>query len=364
MAHPKVYILNFDSAKCKALESEHVSAGPGESKSCRRNHLHRPQPALMRRGAQFENTGQGAAYGDARTKPGRDVFRLAISCIWRNDMRQTGKGKSGERNQTKKDASARRISRMILSAVLIAADTFTVFGDSFPRTGPKDFVPNDQRSVGGIYYQNNMALIYQYRIDFFHNVGPSEAKKIGQETGRRKPSPVKPFKSMTFQQRLNWDYPSRSVLATEVRTDPVPAVAVCTDPTIPYSSNDPEESAIVGRGGIIAHNPKGEFHDFCGVIDADGTIAAQVPWKLPIYEPLGISSDGKEALFGAGHMGMAGKDADYPELLCQYFIHWTYPNKIEKIDVQKLSNKEFHAMEDKFGFVVAREPDVHEHAIK
>ncbi len=102
---------------------------------------------------------------------------------------------------------ARRMAGMILAAVLIAAETFTVFGDSFPSAGPKGFVPKDQGSVGGIYYKNNMALIYQYRIDFFRNVRLDEAKKISQETGKGKPSPVQPFKSMTFQQHLDWKYP-------------------------------------------------------------------------------------------------------------------------------------------------------------
>ena len=265
---------------------------------------------------------------------------------------------------------ARRGAGLILAAVfmLIAAGTFTVFGDSFPGTAPKNFVPKDQGSISYIDYQNNMALMYQYRIDFFHNVGPSEAKKIGQETWHGRPRvgirpSVRPYKSMTFQERITWKFPSPYE---------GPAAAVCTDPTIPYSSKDPEESAVVGRGGIIARNPKGKFHNFCGVIGVDGTIIAQMPrpWKLPIYKPLGILSDGKEALFGAGHWGtilykyydeMAANE--HNAFVYQYLIHWTYPNKIKKIRIGALSVEKFNALREKFGVHILNQ-DVYEHAIK
>ncbi len=216
-------------------------------------------------------------------------------------------------------------------------------------------MPKDQRG-GGIYYKNNMALIYQYRIDFFRNVGLDEAKKISQEAERGKPSPVQPFKSMTFQQHLDWKYPPNM--------ESVPAAAVCTNPTIGYSipfsdQSTKEEEAILGpqvtRGGVLLRNPKGQFHDFCGVINADGSIAQMPrPWKLPMYNPLGISSDGKEALFGAGHMGMASEDADYPEFICQYFIRWSYPNKIEKL---KITQDKFHVMVSEFGALECAPPN-------
>ena len=105
-------------------------------------------------------------------------------------------------------------------------------------------------------------------------------------------------------------------------------------------------------------NPKGEFHDFCGVIGVDGTIIAQMPrpWKLPMYNPLGISSDGKEAVFGAGHRGMVKDDPEHQEFVCQYIIHWKYPNKIEELDALKLTENQFNSIVEKFENVGAWPP--------
>lgn len=157
---------------------------------------------------------------------------------------------------------------------------------------------------------------------------------------------------MTFQEAIN----VKPTPSWPPKTNP--AIAVCTDPTLDYEPRTEAEQTIVGIGKSMPwRNPKGEFHDFCGVIGADGTIIAQIPgeWNLPTYtKPLGILPDGKEALFGVGHMGMASEDADYPEFICQYFIRWSYPNKIEKI---KTTQDKFHAIVSEFGALECAPPN-------
>ncbi len=87
----------------------------------------------------------------------------------------------------------------------------------------KNFVPTDQSSIGYAYYQNNMALIHQYRIDFFHNVSPAEEKH-----GIK--SSVKPYKSVNFKEALRRKLPFQNK---------GPAILVCTDPLLDYLPGTP-----------------------------------------------------------------------------------------------------------------------------
>ena len=223
----------------------------------------------------------------------------------------------------------------------------------------KNWTPLDNKGVKSDRNKNDLAVVYQYRIEFFH-LKPSEIEPSG--IVRISKISEKPHKIMTFQDNVINAAPMSCADCTG------PAIAVCTDPEQGYFARTKAEQTIVGRDPIPWHNPKGEFRDFCGVINVDGTIAAQIPgeWNPTTYtEPLGILSDGKEALFGVGHMGLVRippskySEGGYevPAFICQYFIHWTYPNKIEKIDIQKLTRDEFHAIEDKFRTAVMRPDD-------
>lgn len=243
------------------------------------------------------------------------------------------------------------MKKIFLSLVLIVAGNFMAFGQNNPVNIPKGYVPKDQQAYGYFEYQNNVALAYRYKIEFFRNVGSGEGQKIAQEgqRGQRPSSGIQPFKTITFQEVIS-----------VVKSFPKgPAILVCTDPTHKYETSDLAEAKVLGirpvRDRILLRNPKGEFHDFCGVIGVDGTIVAQMPrpWNLPLYEPLGILSNGKEALFGVGHTGYMRGDTDNPNFICQYFIRWTSPNKIEKVEV---TQDKFHAMVNKFGALECAPP--------
>ena len=223
----------------------------------------------------------------------------------------------------------------------------------------KNFVPTDQSSIGYAYYQNNMALIHQYRIDFFHNVSPAEEKH-----GIK--SSVKPSKSVAFKEALRIKLPFQNK---------GPAILVCTDPLLDYLPGTPKEQEILGpQGGIHWRNPNGQYHDFCGIINLDGTIVARIPgeWNLPTYtRPLGILSDGKEALLGVGHWGVVPVDPKktydgvdrVDAMVYQYLILWRYPNKIEKFRIGALSADKFNALRDKFRVNMLNQ-DAYEHEIK
>ncbi len=212
----------------------------------------------------------------------------------------------------------------------------------------KTWTPEDNEQLGYYKHENKLAVVYQYRIEFF-NLKPSEIEPSGRVSISK--ISEKPHKIITFQEVIR----AAPVIWFEATG---PSIAVCTEPKQGYLARTEAEQAIIGRDPVSWHNPRGKFHDFCGVINVDGTIAAQMPrpWNLPIYKPLGISSDGKEALFGVGHWGMIKEDSDNPNFVCQYFIRWSYPNKIEKIETQKLTENQFNAIVQKFGNVNAWPP--------
>ena len=229
----------------------------------------------------------------------------------------------------------------------------------------KNWTPKD--NIPGAYYEykNELAAVYAYRIEFFRLKSSELATPMDYVRGKAKIN-EKPFKIITSQEILrikpHWLYFSGQ------------SFVVCTDPLLYYTPHyGTSEYAILGNRGIHWRNPKGTLHNFCGVFGVDGTLITRIPgeWNLPTYtRPLGILSDGKEALLGVGHWGVVlykdydeTKASEHDDFVYQYLLHWTYPNKIEKFRIGALSADKFNALRDKFRVNMLNQ-DAYEHEIK
>ena len=216
-----------------------------------------------------------------------------------------------------------------------------------------NFVPQDQTPVKCYQHGQNAAVVYQYRIEFFHLKQDESLRHVHLKSGVKVAEP--PYKVMTFQQTINtapgnwYSYEGQFML-------------VCTNPMRDYLARTENEEALMGgRRGVAWRNSAGELHDLCGAIDLETAKISPIPteWNPPVFTlPLGMLQDGTQGLLGVGEYtaSTTGDQADENEsgdgqgshFAYRYLIRWAQPDKVEKIEIKNLSDHEFNDLADRF----------------
>jgi hypothetical protein len=237
----------------------------------------------------------------------------------------------------------------------------------------KPFAPKDDRAI--IYwYENKIAAVYQYRIEFYElpkNVelyfkecgelpktqkGPTAGKfrfarkgtvKVISATytkekiyGTKSPYKLNPKKTIKLRNIIQW-WPD-----WQEEGGKRDYLLICTHPMMGYAGTDNEEQEEIAIRLENTHshypwkNPEFDFENFCGIISIDGNIIFQLPIKQEtsnsVAEPFGLSENGKKAILGIGKVSECEETANCYIIKAKDFreiLIWDYPDKISKISV-------------------------------
>lgn len=196
---------------------------------------------------------------------------------------------------------------------------------------PADSVPVDFWTE-----KNRMALVYQYRVDFFR-LPESAAKKVPNLNSALKTIKklgLKPRKEMTFKHPLDRYIVRQS---TPVTTPPV--IWLCESFTAQYMTQTPGEEKIIGFGKKRT-NQSGKYNDFCGAVSVDGKIIYQIPIRQhypgQLLEIRTIINDKKGQrvllILGSEILDEDGEEAvAHPSKL----LFFWYPNRLKILNVKR-----------------------------
>lgn len=241
----------------------------------------------------------------------------------------------------------------------------------------KPFVPKDNRAVV-FKSSNSVALVYQYRIEFYklpedveiyidsnedgelrkHELKPfsnrigyvkfcykNSVHKIKSKRGYTVPIQVyratselklKPHKVMTFKNGLS--------VAPLSPSDNQRAILICSYP-IPESGYTPSDKEEWDEYFLLRDewpgkkwtNKNGQYDEFYGVIDIEGNIIGEIPFKVhfpdSVIQPLNVSNDGTKAVLVIARWGPEPEDGINTFVDYREYLLWEYPNKVKKMTI-------------------------------
>ncbi len=239
----------------------------------------------------------------------------------------------------------------------------------------KPFTPKD--SWAKVFKSsNNVALVYQYRLEFYKlpadievyldTEGDGELRKYGEEpyasrvghikfshvnsvykikTKRHYSDPrdvyhttsevrLKPHKTMTFRRHCY-----HAPLEQEQGT-----LLLCTSPSedggyMPTTKEEWDERIMLGDEwpGMKWLNKNAQIDKFCGVVDIKGNLMGEIPFEVQfpdsVLEPLNLSPDGKKAVLGIASWGPEPADGIETFVDHREYLLWEYPDKIRRIAI-------------------------------
>lgn len=214
----------------------------------------------------------------------------------------------------------------------------------------RQWKPEDREPKGFHAFGNQIAVQYQFRIEFFEvpahfelfEDSDSSWKKRDKRTGEviSAESPRQnPRKVITFKN-------SFEVLPRDWRSAPGPRLLVCTQYRSFFAPTTKEERDMVralGEGHALPwQNRSGEKDHFCGVIDLAGNVVFEFPDAhnppARLLKPLAMVDNGRRAAVLVGReIREAGVDSDEIRGAGRFYevLIWTYPNQFRKAKLKE-----------------------------
>lgn len=203
--------------------------------------------------------------------------------------------------------------------VLLAAAGMLGARPAAAQEARASWVPRDSVAMSTFRGKGFKIVAYQYRIEFFSK----NAKKPDVTLTFKHPVSVSPSSE-------NWGKESAS------------NILACTDRSLIYSIQDPEEQRLAAGGDDVVtqmmwENPKAMFPDFCGVIGPDGKTVFRLPREeFPgrVYQTVGITAGGRRAAVLVGNWGKFEEPAEGSEadegLNAKEIWVWEHPDQLRK----------------------------------
>lgn len=230
------------------------------------------------------------------------------------------------------------------------------------RERARQWKPEDREPKGFHAFGNQIAVQYQFRIEFFEapsyleffEDSDSSWKKRDKRTGAVSPVEVpqqNPRKVLTFKN-------SFEVLPREWRTNPGPRVLVCTQYRsffAPTTKGERDMVQALGEGSALPwKNEQGDKDQFCGIVDLAGNVVFEFPDAhnppARILKPLAMLDSGKRAAVLVGReIREPGVDTSEVRGAGQFYelLIWTYPNQFRKVQLKE-KNLGRHALYQRF----------------
>ena len=206
------------------------------------------------------------------------------------------------------------------------------------------FTPSDSRVDNFFFNGQNLAVVFQYRIEFYQIpafVSPQTGGFLDLQLTNKKTGKPIPWKElpriseMTFKEHVE----------TLPRQGPHKQddFLVCANGLAEYSGSDEEEARLIERNGTYTMpwtNEKGEYRLFCGIVATSG----KVIFKFPITQaspksllnPIGYSANRKKAGVYLGEMTAGGESLEV--LNAREVLVWNRAsNKLERFHDADLS---------------------------
>lgn len=214
----------------------------------------------------------------------------------------------------------------------------------------KTWIPPDLRPSLIFRRRPYAAVVYQYRIDFYRLVRSETVEKTDDMYGgnnlviRRGADVIEksPNNAISFADIIH--------VAPRDQAD-APALLVCTDPIIGYEPRGDDKKVFGGRR-YHWRRPNSTYDQFCGVIGIDGRVWGQIKVTQnppdAYLQPLGITSNGEEALVGIGRRDEAEEDGVPGVWKYEELVVWKFPNQTTRVRVADLTEAQLSGYCAKF----------------